>query len=87
MAVDVAAYMTELGSINPWLYTSVTLYTILAWVIFVSLVLEVLIGWDVWFSTSLNMFGAQQLQTYWGKKFLNLTKSCLAMQHGGDISG
>jgi len=45
VAVDIAAYMTELGSINSGSYISVTVitYTILAWVIFISLVLEVLI--------------------------------------------
>jgi len=51
MAVDIAPYMAELGSINPLSYMfgtgpgsyiSVT-YTIFAWVIFISLVLEVLI--------------------------------------------
>jgi hypothetical protein len=43
MAVGVAVYMTELGSINPWSYISVIIYTILAWVIFISLMLEVLL--------------------------------------------
>ena len=43
MAIDIAAYMTDLGSIDPWSSISVIAYTILAWVIFISLVLEVLI--------------------------------------------
>ena len=73
MAVDIAAYMTELGSINPWSYTSVTLYTILAWVIFISLVLEVLI-WlgcvalyitqHVWTSTTPNFLGQEVSKPY-----------------------
>ncbi|EDR05148.1 uncharacterized protein LACBIDRAFT_303536 [Laccaria bicolor S238N-H82] len=70
---EITTYMTELGSINPWSYTSVTLYTILAWVIFISLLLEVLI-WvgcvalyitqHVWSSTTPNFLGQEVSKPY-----------------------
>ena len=60
--------MTELGSIMPWSYISVITYTVLAWVIYISLVLEVLI-WvgcvalyitqHVWSSTTSNFLGQE----------------------------
>ncbi|EDQ99260.1 uncharacterized protein LACBIDRAFT_335177 [Laccaria bicolor S238N-H82] len=70
---NIAAYMTELGSINPWSYISVITYTILSWVIFISLVLEVLI-WlgclaiyitrHVWSSTPSNFLGKEVSEPY-----------------------
>jgi hypothetical protein len=66
IAIDIAPHMTELGSIDSWSSTSMITYTILAWVIFISLVLEVLI-WvgcvalyitqHVWSSTTSNFSG------------------------------
>ncbi|EDQ98481.1 uncharacterized protein LACBIDRAFT_335922 [Laccaria bicolor S238N-H82] len=40
---NIAPYMTELGSISSRSYVTVITYTVLAWVIFISLMLEVLI--------------------------------------------
>ena len=68
MAIDIAANMTDLGLINPWSSISMITYTILAWVIFISLVLEVLI-WvgcvalyitrHIWSSTTSNFLGQE----------------------------
>ena len=73
MAIDIAAYMTDLGSIDPWSSISVIAYTILAWVIFISLVLEVLI-WvgcvalyitrHIWSSTTSNFLGQEVPKPY-----------------------
>ena len=70
---DIAAYMTDLESINPWPSISVITYTILAWVIFISLVLEVLIWVGcvalyitqcVWSSTTPDFLGQQVTKPY-----------------------
>ncbi|KIJ93337.1 hypothetical protein K443DRAFT_646228 [Laccaria amethystina LaAM-08-1] len=63
---NIAPHMTELGSTDSWASTSLITYKILAWVIFISLVLEVLI-WvgcvalyitqHVWSSTTSNFSG------------------------------
>ena len=73
IAIDIAAYMTKLGSINPWSYTALIAYTILAWVIFISLVLEALIWVGcvslyitqcVWSSTTSNFLGQEVSKPY-----------------------
>ena len=73
MAVDIATYITEMGPMDPWSYTSVALYIISTWVIFISLMLEVLI-WvgcvalyitqHVWGSTTPDFLGQQVTKPY-----------------------
>ena len=73
MAVDIAAYMTELGSISSGSNISVIAFAVLSWIIFISLVLEVLI-WvgcvalyvtqHVWSSTTPSFLGQEVSKPY-----------------------